>query len=73
MGLAVKNFLLFSVLVFLVGCQSTTRVGDVPIVDSHMHLYDSTRKEGIPWWRDGRGRWGSRGGTARRGGALLTS
>lgn len=44
-----RKLLLFSILVFVVGCQATKSVDDVPIVDSHMHLYDSSRKEGTPW------------------------
>ena len=31
---------------FLFSCQSSN---DIPAVDTHMHLYDVNRKEGVPW------------------------
>ena len=45
--------LLGSVVVSLnfVGCCTMSEVvtGDIPVIDTHIHLYDTTRAEGVPW------------------------
>jgi L-fuconolactonase len=33
----------------LFSCHSAIDVNDMPVVDTHMHLFDMNRKEGIPW------------------------
>jgi predicted TIM-barrel fold metal-dependent hydrolase len=40
----VFTFALIVVLAF--GCGSRP---SIPIVDTHIHLYDTTRSEGVPW------------------------
>jgi L-fuconolactonase len=35
--------------VFLAGCSTYQKNADIPIIDTHIHLYDTTRPEGLPW------------------------
>ena len=35
--------------VFLAGCSTYQKNADIPIIDTHIHLYDTTRPQGLPW------------------------
>ena len=35
--------------VFAVGCSTTDKNDAIPIIDTHIHLYDTTRPQGLPW------------------------
>ena len=35
--------------VFLTGCSTYKKNVDIPIIDTHIHLYDTTRPQGLPW------------------------
>jgi L-fuconolactonase len=35
--------------VFLTGCSTYQKNVDIPIIDTHIHLYDTTRPQGLPW------------------------
>jgi len=43
--------LLFSLFVLLTatGCVTSKKSAAIPIIDTHIHLYDTTRPEGVPW------------------------
>ena len=45
------NKLIVTVLtsVFLSGCSTYQKNADIPIIDTHIHLYDTTRPQGLPW------------------------
>ena len=45
------NKLIVTVLtsVFLAGCSTYQKNADIPIIDTHIHLYDTTRPQGLPW------------------------
>ena len=47
------NALLGCVVVVLnfVGCCTMPGgvTGDIPVIDTHIHLYDTTRADGVPW------------------------
>ena len=34
---------------FLCGCKGMRHADSIPIIDTHIHLYDTTRPEGLPW------------------------
>ena len=34
--------------VFLAGCSTYQKKADIPIIDTHIHLYDTTRPQGLP-------------------------
>ena len=48
-----RTFLFLSVAVTLLSGCATRRnihsVDDIPIIDTHIHLYDTTRPQGLPW------------------------
>jgi len=44
-----KKILLPVVAAFVVGCSTTEKNGAIPIIDTHIHLYDTTRPQGLPW------------------------
>ena len=48
MLLRLKNFPLIVLVVWLAGCGRAPEQ-DLPIVDTHIHLYDTTRAEGVDW------------------------
>ena len=31
------------------GCATSQKSSVIPIIDTHIHLYDTTREEGLPW------------------------
>ena len=31
------------------GCATSQKSSAIPIIDTHIHLYDPTRAEGVPW------------------------
>jgi L-fuconolactonase len=35
--------------VFLAGCTTYQKSADIPIIDTHIHLYDTNRPQGLPW------------------------
>jgi|TARA_B100000959_G_scaffold260777_1_gene297629 L-fuconolactonase len=35
--------------VFLAGCKTYQKSADIPIIDTHIHLYDTNRPQGLPW------------------------
>ena len=35
--------------VIAVGCATSNKSTAIPIIDTHIHLYDTTRPEGVPW------------------------
>ena len=35
--------------VFLAGCATYQKSVDMPIIDTHIHLYDTNRAQGLPW------------------------
>ena len=35
--------------VFLAGCATYQKSADIPIIDTHIHLYDTNRAQGLPW------------------------
>ena len=41
-------FLIFTALI-AVGCATSKKSGSIPIIDTHIHLYDTSRAEGVPW------------------------
>ena len=44
-----KKILLPVMAVFAVGCSTTDKNDAIPIIDTHIHLYDTTRPQGLPW------------------------
>ena len=44
-----KSLMLLSAALFMYSCQSTGSSSDIVAVDTHMHLFDVERKEGVPW------------------------
>ena len=44
-----KKILLPVVVAFVVGCSTTEKNGVIPIIDTHIHLYDTNRPQGLPW------------------------
>ena len=35
---------------FMGCCSKQPRYpGDIPVIDTHIHLYDTTRSDGVPW------------------------
>ncbi|MEM7316537.1 MAG: amidohydrolase family protein [Planctomycetota bacterium] len=41
--------LLFSLTVVIGSTSWAEDLSDIPIIDTHIHLYDTNRKEGVPW------------------------
>ncbi|MEE2942628.1 MAG: amidohydrolase family protein [Verrucomicrobiota bacterium] len=35
--------------VIAAGCVTSKKSASIPIIDTHIHLYDTTRPEGVPW------------------------
>jgi len=35
--------------VFLAACATNQQSADIPIIDTHIHLYDTNRAQGLPW------------------------
>ena len=49
-----KNLIVVITAAFLfVGCQSQKSLDDIPIIDTHIHIYDPTRPGGVPWPKPG--------------------
>ena len=49
---SIVAILLISLAHLAAGCASTNRAGvpaDIPIIDTHIHLYDTARPQGVPW------------------------
>ena len=44
-----KKILLSVMAVFAVGCSTTDKNDVIPIIDTHIHLYDTARPQGLPW------------------------
>ena len=44
-----KKILLPVVAAFVVSCSTTEKNGAIPIIDTHIHLYDTNRPQGLPW------------------------
>lgn len=44
-----KGFMLVLAALLLFSCSSVVEVKNMPVVDTHMHLFDTTRQEGVPW------------------------
>ena len=44
-----KHWICFAVAGLVGGCGGMRPSGSIPIIDTHIHLYDTTRPEGLPW------------------------
>ena len=44
-----KHWICFAVAGLVCGCGGMRTSGSIPIIDTHIHLYDTTRPEGLPW------------------------
>ena len=44
-----KKIMLLVLAALFTGCSITNKNNVIPIIDTHIHLYDTTRPEGLPW------------------------
>lgn len=44
-----KKIMLLVLAALFAGCSTTNKNNVIPIIDTHIHLYDTTRPEGLPW------------------------
>ncbi len=44
-----KKIMLLVLAALFTGCSTTNKNNVIPIIDTHIHLYDTTRPEGLPW------------------------
>ena len=50
LGVFIMRYILAALFILGVACQSEGQdFSDIPVVDTHIHLYDTTRQEGLPW------------------------
>lgn len=43
------NTLILLFILFLCSCSSTKKAENIPVIDTHIHLYDTSRPEGVDW------------------------
>ncbi|MCH2207334.1 MAG: amidohydrolase family protein [Lentisphaerales bacterium] len=43
------KYIIVLTVIFAFACQSKDSYSNIPIIDTHIHLYDTTAPEGIPW------------------------